>query len=452
MKLFKHRSSQTLVIFTAMNSISARDRAAIWHPFTQEHTAADNIAVARASGAVLYTADGREIIDAVSSWWVNIHGHANAHIAAAIAAQATQLEQVIFAGFTHEPAVRCAERLLAMLGDPFQKVFYSDDGSTSVEVALKMALQFWHNKGTPRRTIVALEGAYHGDTFGAMAVGARGVFNRPFEPLLFDTLTVSVPVAGNEEQTLQALEQLFKNNEVAAFIFEPLVQGAAGMVMYSPDALDRMLQLCRKHNVLAIADEVMTGFGRTGTLFAFQQLQNEKPDIICLSKGITGGFLPLGVTACTGKLYEAFLSDDKHKALFHGHSYTANPLACAAANACFDLFEKPGTMQQISAIAARNEQLKKLPEQFRNIREVRCMGTIAAVEFGEQEKSTYFNELNDFNERRDAAYAFFLERNVLLRPLGNVVYLIPPYCITETQHQQVIDVITEFAALYSTKK
>lgn len=429
-----------------MENLSARDRKSVWHPFTQEQTALPNIAVTRAAGALLFTDDGRTIIDAVSSWWVNVHGHAHPHIAAAIAAQATQLEQVIFAGFTHEPAIRCAERLLALLGDPFRKVFYSDDGSTSVEVALKMALQYWHNNGTPRNKIIALEGAYHGDTFGAMAVGARGVFNRPFEPLLFDTLTIPVPVPGKETETLHALEAHLQQHEVAAFLFEPLVQGAAGMVMYSPEVLEQLLQLCRKYNVLTIADEVMTGFGRTGTLFAFQQLQNEKPDIICLSKGITGGFLPLGVTACTGKIYNAFLAEEKHKALFHGHSYTANPIACAAANAGFDIFEMPETMAQIKRIAQHNEQLKTLPARFQNIREVRCTGTIAAVEFAVPENSSYFNVL------RDEAYAFFLERNILLRPLGNIVYLMPPYCITAEQQQEVIDAITEFAALHSTKK
>ncbi|MFM2360001.1 MAG: hypothetical protein RLY16_1994, partial [Bacteroidota bacterium] len=295
----------------------------IWHPFTQMKTAATPIDIVAAKDCTLFTADGKAILDAISSWWVTLHGHAQPSIAAAIAAQAQQLEQVIFAGFTHPPARQLAQTLVELWQGWYDKVFFSDDGSTSVEVALKMAIQYWHNQGiTHRKRIIAFNNAYHGDTFGSMSIAARNAFNAAFSPYLFDVSHIDIPTAENIDSVLQQMEALLLQGDTGAFIFEPLVQGAAGMVMYSPEHLNSLMQLAKKHEVICIADEVMTGFGRTGKIFATQYLP-QPADIICLSKGITGGFLPLGVTLCTAKIYAAFHADDKLKTFFHGHSYTA---------------------------------------------------------------------------------------------------------------------------------
>src|ERR1039458_604558 len=307
-------------------TLNEKDKAYIWHPFTQMKVSMEPIHIERAEGCILYASDGRKFIDAISSWWVNIHGHSNPFIAEAIARQAREMEHVIFAGFTHTPAILLAEKLVEILPGNFAKVFYSDDGSTSVEVALKMALQYWFNKGVPKTKVIAFTNAYHGDTFGAMSVGSRSVFNAPFQELLFDVKHVPVSIGNDVEKSIERFTKIAKGNDVAAFIYEPLVQGAGGMVIYEAKHLERMLSIAKAHEILCIADEVMTGFGRTGSLFASNYM-DEKPDIICLSKGITGGFLPLGVTVCTQEIFDAFYSDEKSKALFHGHSYTANPIA-----------------------------------------------------------------------------------------------------------------------------
>ncbi len=331
--------------------IQEKDRQFVWHPFTQMKTAAPPIVIERGKDAVLIDDKGNEYIDAISSWWVTIHGHANPYIAKAVAQQLQTLEHVIFAGFTHPKAVELSERLLNRL--PFlHKLFFSDNGSTSVEVAIKMALQYWYNQGKEKTKIIALEGAYHGDTFGAMSVTARTPFNQSFEKLLFDVAFLPFPTEENFNIVLQQFEQLLEKQDVAAFIVEPLVQGASGMRMYSPAQLDRLFALARKHNVLCIADEVMTGFGRTGKLFASDYL-TEKPNIVCLSKGITGGTMAMGVTLCTQGIYDAFLSDDVHKTFLHGHSYTANPLTCAAACASIDLPENEATPQSSARITAQ---------------------------------------------------------------------------------------------------
>jgi adenosylmethionine---8-amino-7-oxononanoate aminotransferase len=294
----------------------------------------------------LHTSDGRKILDAVSSWWVNIHGHSHVYLAEALRKQALELEHVIFAGFTHKPAIILAERLLGILPDNQIKIFYSDNGSTAVEVALKMALQFWHNQNIVKKKIIAIEGAYHGDTFGAMSVSGRSSFTKAFSQFLFDVQFISFPSSGKEAGSLQQFKELAESGEVAAFIYEPLIQGTAGMRTYSKEILGSLLSEAKKNNILCIADEVMTGFGRTGKLFASDYIK-EPPDIVCLSKGITGGSMPLGVTSCNEKVVAAFRSEDRSKTLFHGHSYTANPLACAVSNASLDLLLKEECMKNI---------------------------------------------------------------------------------------------------------
>lgn len=409
------------------NPLPIRDRAVIWHPFTQMQTAPLPIPIVRGEGSVLYGADGRAYLDMISSWWVNLHGHAHPHIARRVSEQLHTLEHVIFAGFTHRPAVELAERLLPILPPDMARIFYSDNGSTAVEVALKMAFQYWHNLGRPRRKVVAFEGAYHGDTFGAMAVSGRSAFTAPFTPFLFDVEYLPTPVPGQEADVLKQAEILFDNN-VAAFIAEPLVQGAGGMVMYEPDVLDKLIRLARQNGALIIADEVMTGFGRTGRLFASDHLQ-EKPDLISLSKGLTGGTMALGVTACTEAIYDAFLSDDKFKTLFHGHSFTANPLACTAALASLDLTLSNDTRANLLRITEQHAAFAERLAQHSNVANIRQRGTLLAFDLIAGEETSYFNNI------RDKAYNFLLERGVLMRPLGNVLYLMPPYCTTNEQLQ-----------------
>lgn len=409
----------------AATSLAERDRAVVWHPFTQMQTAPLPVPIVRGEGSVLYDADGRQYLDMVSSWWVNLHGHAHPHIARRVSEQLHTLEHVIFAGFTHPPAVELAERLLAILPPNQTRVFYSDNGSTAVEVALKMAFQYGHNRGQPRRKVVALEGAYHGDTFGAMAVSGRNTFTAPFAPFLFDVDYLPVPVAGQEERVLARATELF-TDDVAAFIFEPLVQGAGGMVIYEPNVLDQLIRLARQHGALIIADEVMTGFGRTGRLFASHYL-TEQPDLMCLSKGLTGGTMALGVTTCTSAIYDAFLSDNKAKTLFHGHSFTANPLACTAALASMDLLLADATQVAIARIAEGHRAFAGRLSGHPGVENIRQRGTLLAFDLRVAEQTSYFNTI------RDRAYAFLLDRGVLMRPLGNVLYLMPPYCTTDAQ-------------------
>ena len=329
-----------------MLNLSERDKAVIWHPYTQQQTADAPVGIVKADGAYLYAEDGKRYIDGVSSWWVNTHGHAHPHIAQAIAAQAAALEHVKFAGFTHEPAIQLAERLLTHLPDNQARIFYSDNGSTAVEVAMKMAFQYWYNRGAARTRIIAFQNAYHGDTFGAMSVSGRSAFTAPFLPFLFDVLYIDWPEAGKEADVAAQLQQIIQENTIdgqctiAAFIFEPLLQGTAGMQMCSPEILGELLRTCKENAIITIADEVMTGTGRTGKFFAMDAVA-EKPDVVCLSKGLTGGFMALGVTSCTDDIYKSFLSSDKLKTLFHGHSFTANPMACATALASMDLMEQP---------------------------------------------------------------------------------------------------------------
>lgn len=419
-----------------MHTLSERDQAVIWHPFTQMQTAPVPIAVVRGEGSVLYTEEGA-ILDMISSWWVNLHGHAHPYIADRVAAQLRTLEHTIFAGFTHEPAVQLAERLLPILPSRQQRVFYSDNGSTAVEVALKMAFQYWHNLGRPRRKVVAFEDAYHGDTFGAMAVSGRSAFTAPFAPFLFDVTYLPTPVPGREAEVLELARRLF-TDEVAAFIVEPLVQGAGGMVMYEPAILDELFTLARTQGTLLIADEVMTGFGRTGKLFASHYL-TEQPDMMCLSKGLTGGTMALSITTCTEAIYNAFLSTDKMKTLFHGHSFTANPVACAASLASLDLLLSDERQADIQRITEQHMAFAGTLRQHPGVAQVRQRGTLLAFDLVTNQPTANGAEapLNRsyFNNIRDVAYNFLLKKGVLMRPLGNVLYLMPPYCTTNAQLQ-----------------
>lgn len=395
----------------ALSSLVERDRACIWHPFTQMQTASQ-IPIIQAKGPYLYSEEGRRYLDGISSWWVNLHGHTHPYMVQRIKSQVEQLEHVIFAGFTHAPAVTLAERLLKILPGNMSKIFYSDNGSTAVEVALKMALQYWSNQGIKKSKVLCLKNSYHGDTFGAMSAAGKNCYNRPFWNHLFEV----------ERIDPDSSTQL---KEAACFIFEPLVLAAGGMILYEAQKLDALLRLCRQADVLTIADEVMTGFGRTGTLFACDQLQ-EKPDLICLSKGLTGGFLPLGATACTQRIYEAFLGDSLSQALLHGHSYTANPIACSSALASLDLLEKPSCLVQRNRIAEQHVRFCKAVTQSKLVR-CQSLGTLLVTEFADKS--------------REQLYTHFLEREILLRPIGQVLYVLPPYCIEEAELNSIYEAI-----------
>ncbi|QJX48018.1 adenosylmethionine--8-amino-7-oxononanoate transaminase [Hymenobacter taeanensis] len=408
-------------------SLAQRDHAVLWHPYTQMQTAPLPVPIVRGEGSWLIAEDGTRYLDGISSWWVNLHGHANAHIARRVSEQLQTLEHVLFAGFTHPAAVELAEQLLEILPQNQARVFYSDNGSTAVEVALKMVLQYFHNREQPeRRTFICFRNSYHGDTFGAMSVSSRGAFTAPFWPLLFQVEFIDVPVPGREAEVLGQLDALISRPDVAGFIFEPLMLGTAGMVTYSAEVLDEMIRRCHQHGVLCIADEVMTGFGRLGHLFATDYL-TEQPDIMCFSKGLTGGTMAMGLTTCAAPIYEAFLSSELMKALFHGHSYTANPVACAAALASLALTRAPECTAQRARIATAHAAFRQEMEGQPGIREVRHLGTVLAVEYDPGEDTSYFSRL------RDGFYQLSLEHNVVLRPLGNVVYLLPPYCTTNEE-------------------
>jgi adenosylmethionine-8-amino-7-oxononanoate aminotransferase len=415
-------------------NLTERDLKVIWHPYTQMKTAAPPIGIVRGEGTCLFDEQGKKYIDAVSSWWVNIHGHAHPYIARKVSEQLHKLEHVIFAGFTHEGAIELAERLLAILPDNQQKAFYSDNGSTAIEVAIKMCLQYWLNKGNQRTKIIAFKNAYHGDTFGAMAVSGRSAFTAAFDSLLFEVEFIDTPNKENIQSLKSQISHL--KSETACFVFEPLVQGSGGMLMYEAGYLDQLMAHCRQENVLMIADEVFTGFGRTGKPFACNHVQVQ-PDIMCFSKGLTGGTMALGLTTCTQHIYDAFLSDDRLKTLFHGHSFTANPIACAAALASLDLFLEPATAANISRIEIAHRQFADKIQHHPKIKAVRQTGTIVAMEWETGDNTSYFNSL------RDKLYQYFLAEGIILRPLGNIIYILPPYCITNAELDYVYSKIEQ---------
>jgi adenosylmethionine-8-amino-7-oxononanoate aminotransferase len=417
-----------------MSSWLQRDDQSIWHPFTQLVNGFEHIMVERAEGMYLYTEDGRKIMDAISSWWVNLHGHSHPKIAEAVGNQAGSLEHVIFAGFTHKPAIELAEKLLEILPANQSKIFYSDNGSTANEVALKMAFQYWYNKGEKRRKVIAFDGAYHGDTFGAMSVGDRGPFSAPFSPYLFEVEFLPFPTADNEQTVIEQFKKILEGGEVVSFIFEPLVLGSAGMKMYSAELLDELIRLAHEQQVICIADEVFTGFSRTGKYFASDYLTH-KPDILCLSKGLTGGTMALGVTTCTEEIMEAYRSADIMKTFFHGHSFTANPIACAAAIASTDLLTTDACQQRVKQIGQWQQDFMNRIKTHKNVRNARVLGTIFALELETSEDTSYVNEV------RHKLYPYFLKQDILLRPLGNVLYVLPPYIIKKEEIDKVYKAI-----------
>ena len=408
-----------------------KDKKFIWHPFTQMKMAEGAIAIVKGEGTILIDEKENTYIDAISSWWVNLHGHGHPYIAEKVYAQMQKLEHVVFAGFTHKPAVELCEKLSKHLPSNQTKFFFSGDGSSAVEIALKMAVQYWKNKGENKTRFVALDGAYHGETFGAMSAGARSIFSAPFSDLLFEC--THIPFPKDEKAAIQSLKTEIDKGDIAAFIFEPLVQGAAGMRMYKAETLNKLMQICNEAGILSIADEVMTGFGRTGTTFAVNQTK-AKPDLICLSKGLSGGTLPLSLTTCTKDIFDTFLGDNLQKAFLHGHSYTGNPIGCVAAIASLDLLEKKECQIAIKNITKNHEIFAKRINSIEIIKDIRQTGTILAIEL----KS---NTMGYTSSMRQKLYQDFLDQGVLLRPLGNVIYILPPYCIKEQELEKIYEVI-----------
>lgn len=427
-----------------MSEIVNKDQQFIWHPFTHIKYAKEPINIVRSEGIYYFDENGNKIMDAISSWWVNLHGHSHPYISKKVSDQLFSNEHSIFSDFTHPTAVLLAERLINKLPKNIHRVFYSDNGSTAVEVALKMALQYWNNRGENRTKFICFENAYHGDTFGGMSVGARNVFNQSFSSLLFDVEHIPTPTNENISEVKEKLKSLAAQNNIAGFIYEPLVQGASGMLMYEASLLNELIIVNKQNNILCIADEVMTGFGRTGAFFASEQTE-AKPDIICLSKGLTGGYMPLGVTACSEFIYEEFNNTDKTKTFFHGHSYTANPTACSAALASLDLMEEKQTWVNIKQISEAHLSFKNEIENHMACKQVRCCGTILAVELISAESTNYLNK------ESESIASYFLQKGILLRPLGNIFYLIPPYCITTNELSYIYGTIKEFLNAYTSK-
>ncbi len=420
-----------------MSDLIARDQKAVWHPFTPLKGDYPLQALESAEGVYLYTTDGKKVLDGISSWWVNTLGHSNPVLAKALNDQALKLEHVIFAGFTHEPAVRLSEELLKKLPESHSKVFFSDDGSTAVEVGIKMTIQYWRNLQKPdRNQIIAIDGAYHGDTFGAMAVGERGLFSEAFHQLLFPVEFLPYPDGTNDGEVLEMMEDLCSSGNVASFIYEPLVQGAAGMRMYSPELLSQLFDICKKYDVLTIADEVFTGFYRTGKFLASYYV-DYSPDIICLSKALTAGMLPMSVTTASRRVAKVFESEVLEHTFFHGHSFTANPLGCAVALKSLELLDSPEIQDQLDMIYRHQAEFKERNEGRSGVKQIQSLGTILAIEL-DSGKTTYFNNI------RVTIYNYFMDRGILLRPLGNVIYFLPPYVTTEEEINFVHRAIEEF--------
>ncbi|MCC3245282.1 adenosylmethionine--8-amino-7-oxononanoate transaminase [Methylocystis sp. WRRC1] len=408
----------------------------VWRPFTQHALQPGAYKIAHAEGAWLSAEDGTRFLDAISSWWVITHGHRRPEIMQAIRAQTESLDQIIFAGFTHEPAEALARRLVEITAPGLDYVFYSDSGSTSVEVAIKMALGYWRNRGEARSRVIALEHSYHGDTIGTMSAGARSAFNAPYEPLLFDVGRIPFPARSAEQEALDALESACREG-AAAFLVEPLILGAGGMLIYGADTLVEMKRICERHRVLFIADEVMTGFGRTGTLFACEQA-GVVPDIACYSKGLTGGAVPLAVTMCRREIFEAHLSPERARAFFHSSSFTANPIACAAALANLDVWEKTDARERVARLCSmQEERIARFADDPR-FSDARRMGTITALDLNVAQ-SGYLATISLDLMR------FFNARGLLLRPLGPTIYVLPPYCVTGEELDLAYTAIDEAA-------
>ncbi len=414
-------------------NLQERDKKHLWHPLTQHKIHPDSLPITRAKGALLFDDNGKEYIDGIASWYTSIYGHCNDTILAAVQKQMQQLDQIVFAGFTHEPAVKLSEELISILPENQGKVFFSDNGSTANEVGIKMALQYHFNKGDSRNVIIAFENGFHGDTFGAMSASGLSVYNGPFEDFFIDVKRIPVPNAENIQAVIEQFQKIIAENKVAAFIYEPLVQGANAMHMFEADHLDMILQLCKENNILMIADEVMTGFGKTGKNFASEYIETQ-PDIISLSKALTAGFVPMAITTCTQQVYDAFLDDSVGKAFFHAHTYTANPIACSVAIAGISLLRSKEIQSNIQRIISSHQSFDEKIIAHPKVKTTRQIGVIYALDLN--------IEMDRYGKQRYQIFDHFMNNGVVLRPLGNTIYILPPYVITEEQLQKIYDTIT----------
>ena len=415
-------------------TILEKDSKHLWHPLTQHQTARNPIVITGAKGAVMYDNAGNEYIDGIASWYTAMYGHGNEYITSAMHKQMQQLDFVMFSGFTHPPAVTLAEKLVEILPGNQEKVFFNDNGSTAVEAAIKMSLQYYHNKGDKRDTLIAFEDGFHGDTFGAMSASGLSSYNGPFEDFLLKVERIPTPQEDNLDEVMAMLEGILASNKCAAFIFEPLVQGAAGMKFHSVAGLDALVKKCREANVLTIADEIMTGFGKTGTVFACDQLDN-KPDIMCLSKALTAGMFPLSITSCTQEIFEGFLSEEVHKGFFHAHTFSAHPVGCAAAIAGIEVLQTEEITKSRERINAAHTAFAQTVKAHHKVNNVRVKGVVIAIDLT--------IEMARYGNLRDELYQFFMQRGVALRPLGNTIYVLPPYVITDKELAKVYSAIQE---------
>lgn len=417
---------------TVLEKLSDRDKKHLWHPLTQHKVHSEMLAISKAKGAILYDEGGKEYLDGISSWYTSMYGHCNPYILEKVGAQMQQLDQVVFSGFTHEPAVKLSEELVKVLPDNQEKLFFSDNGSTATEIGIKMALQYHFNKGEKRNVLLAFEEGFHGDTFGAMSVSGLSVYNGPFKDFFIEVERIPVPTTENIESIVNHLQVRLQKSNIAGFIYEPLVQGAAAMKMHNAEGLNQILTLLKEHKVLTIADEVMTGFGKTGKYFASDHMET-KPDIICLSKALTAGLVPMGLTTCTENVYSAFYSDDIAKGLFHGHTYTANPLACAAALAALELLKTDEIQDNIQNIVQWH---KKFDDEIKNhpkVASTRQLGVIYALDLNVK--------MERYGNLRDKLFKHFMDNGVFLRPLGNTIYILAPFITTKTQMDCIYDTI-----------
>lgn len=415
-------------------TLKDRDKKHLWHPLTQHKLHPEAIAITKAKGCILTDENGNDYIDAIASWYTCMYGHCNAYITSKVSSQMQQLDQVVFSGFTHEPAIKLSEALIKILPDNQNKIFFSDNGSTSVEIGIKMALQYHFNNGEKRNVLIAFEDGFHGDTFGAMSVSGLSVYNGPFEDFFLDVKRIPTPNGKNHEAILTTLKSIVKTNKVAGFVYEPLVQGAAAMKMHNPSGLNDILKFCKANNIITVADEVMTGFGKTGKHFASLHVET-KPDIMCLSKALTGGLLPMAITSCSQKIYDAFYSDDISKGLFHGHTYSANPLACTAALASVELLQSAEMQNNIQRVIASHETFNERIKNHPKVKATRQTGVIFALDLNV--------EMARYGNLRDKLFKFFMDNGVFLRPLGNTIYIQAPYVITKEQLEKVYKTIEE---------
>lgn len=422
-----------------MKNLSERDQKHLWHPLTQHQTATPRLGIVKAKGALIWDEDGNSYIDGIASWYTAMYGHCNPIITEAISKQMKELDFVMFSGFTHKPAVELSERLIEILPDNQEKIFFNDNGSTAIEAGIKMSLQYHFNKGEKRDTLIAFEEGFHGDTFGAMSASGLSSYNGPFEDFLLKVERIPVPQENTIDNVLQKLETILEKNSCAAFIFEPLVQGAAGMKFHSAKGLDALIKKCQEKEVITIADEIMTGFGKTGKNFASDYLEY-KPDIICLSKALTAGMFPLSITSCTQQIFDAFLSEEVAKGFFHAHTFSAHPLGCAAALAGIELLNSKEILERRLSIENAHQLFAIQIEGHEKVKEVRSMGVILAIDLD--------IESDRYGSLRDKIYHFFMQLGVNLRPLGNTIYILPPYIISDEQLQKIYGSIRSALELF----